>query len=98
MGLIPGLTQGAKDPALLWLWCRPAAATLIQLLVQEPPYAMRVALKKKKKNIMEITDNTFQNSKEINKFPRKKNVFTKIKSRRTHLGVPIVAQWVKNPT
>ena len=25
-GLIPGLAQ---DPALLWLWCRPAAAALI---------------------------------------------------------------------
>ena len=24
-GLIPGLTQWAKDPVLLWLWCRPAA-------------------------------------------------------------------------
>ena len=23
--LIPGLTQWVKDPALLWLWCRPAA-------------------------------------------------------------------------
>ena len=25
-GLIPGLAQGVKDPALLWLWCRLAAA------------------------------------------------------------------------
>ena len=29
---IPGLTEWVKDPALLWLWCRPAAAALIQSL------------------------------------------------------------------
>ena len=28
-GSIPGLTQWVKDLALLWLWCRPAAVTLI---------------------------------------------------------------------
>ena len=28
-GSIPGLTQGVKDPTLLWLWCRPAATALI---------------------------------------------------------------------
>ena len=26
---IPGLAQEVKDPALLWLWCRPAAIALI---------------------------------------------------------------------
>ena len=35
------------DPALLWLWCRPAAIALIGPLVWEPPYAAGVALKKK---------------------------------------------------
>ena len=29
VGLIPGLTQWVKDPALQWLWRGPAAATLI---------------------------------------------------------------------
>ena len=28
-GFIPGLSQWVRDPALLWLWCRPAAAVLI---------------------------------------------------------------------
>ena len=28
-GSIPGLAQGDKDPALLWLWCRPVATAPI---------------------------------------------------------------------
>ena len=47
-GLIPGLTQCIKDLALLWLWCRLAAAGPIQSLAWEPPYAIGVALKRKK--------------------------------------------------
>ena len=39
----------SSDLALLWLWCRPAAAAPIQLLALEPPCAAGVALKKKKK-------------------------------------------------
>ena len=35
MGLILGLTQWVKDPALLWLWHKPAAAAPIQPLVWE---------------------------------------------------------------
>ena len=37
------------DPALLWLWCRPSAAALIQPPAWEPPYAMGAALKIKNK-------------------------------------------------
>ena len=64
LGLIPGLTQWVKypgcrepgighrrssDPALLWLWCRPAAAAPIRPLAWELLYAARTALKKAKK-------------------------------------------------
>ena len=37
------------DPALLWLWCRLAAAAPVWPLAWEPPYAMDATLKKKKK-------------------------------------------------
>ena len=39
-----------SDPALLWLWLwhRPAATATVQPLAWEPPYAMRVALKRQK--------------------------------------------------
>ena len=48
------------DPALLWLWCRPAATALIGPLAWEPPHAAGAAQemaerpkKKKKKNRLE---------------------------------------------
>ena len=37
------------DPALLWLWCSPAAVAPIQPLAWEPPYVMSAKAKKKKK-------------------------------------------------
>ena len=45
-GPTPGLDQWAKELALLWLWCRPAATAVIRPLVWEPPYAAGVALKR----------------------------------------------------
>ena len=38
------------DPVLLWLWYWPAAASLIQPLALEMPYATGAALKKKVKS------------------------------------------------
>ena len=37
-----------SDLVLLWLWCRLAAAALIQPLAWEPPYAVGAALKRQK--------------------------------------------------
>jgi len=50
VGWTPGLAQCVKDPALLWLWCRLAAAAPIRSLAWKLPYIIGVALKKKKKN------------------------------------------------
>jgi len=47
-GSIPGLAPWVKDPALLWLWCRPAATAPIRLLAWGPPYAVAMALKRQK--------------------------------------------------
>ena len=59
---IPGLAQWYKldpvllwpDPMLLWLWCRLAAAAPISPLAWELPYAVCVALKRKKKKKKEF--------------------------------------------
>ena len=71
-GSIPGLAQCLRiqcavsygvgyrrglDPALLWLWHRPAATALIWYLVWEPSYAMGAALKSKEKKKGERKEN-----------------------------------------
>lgn len=40
-------------PLLLWMWCRLAAVASIRPLAWEPPYAVGVALKTKKKTFIE---------------------------------------------
>ena len=49
VGLIPGLAQWVKDPVVLGLWHRLAAAAPIQTLAWELPYATGVSLKRKKR-------------------------------------------------
>jgi len=53
-----------SDPALLWLWRRPAAIAPIRPQAWEPPYATGAALektkKKKKFNLSEFQFNNVQ--------------------------------------
>ena len=42
--------KSGLDPALLWLWHRPAATALIGPLAWGPPYAVSAALKRQKQN------------------------------------------------
>ena len=47
LGSILGLTQWAKDLALLWFWRRPASVAQIRPIAWEPPYAEGISLKSK---------------------------------------------------
>ena len=51
--------RGGSDPALLWLWCTPAATTLIRLLAWELPDAVGAPPPKKiqKKKEKELISN-----------------------------------------
>ena len=57
VGSIPGLVQWIEDVVLLWLWCRPAAAALIQPPAWELPSAAGAALKHKTKQTTTNTTN-----------------------------------------
>ena len=68
---IPGLAQWVKNPALLWLWRRLAAADPIGPLVWELPHATGSAPKRKKKKKMQerlykISQSVGQASKNYN--------------------------------
>ena len=46
----------SSDPALLWLWHRPAATVLVPPLALVLPYAAGAAIKKKKKERKKTLD------------------------------------------
>ena len=59
-----------SDPALLWLWLWPATVALMGPLAWEPPHAMGVVLKSKKKKKLE--------GKKIEKFQNVQEFISKI--------------------
>ena len=81
------------DLALLWLWCKQAAIALIRPLAWELPYSTSVALKKERKKEKHHLYNThFVNGRlEFKKHNKLVNI-------KEEAGVPIVAQWLTNPT
>ena len=56
------------DLALLWLWCRPAAAGLIQPLAREPPCAAGMALTSKIKEWIRFLLNVYHSYIKNNQF------------------------------
>ena len=71
-----------SDPALLWLWRRPAAVALIQPLAWEPAYAVSVGLKKKNCITSVLKMNQKYLEEKSFKYIIRENIY----------GVPIVAQ------
>ena len=66
VGSVLGSSVGRRcgsDLALLWLWCRPAAAAPVQPLAWELPYATGAALKKQK-----TKNKPLREGKQINTF------------------------------
>ena len=58
VGLIPGIAQQVKDPALLQAVAQVTDTAPVQLLDWELPYAMDAALKSKTKKQKQITVKT----------------------------------------
>ena len=61
---------------MLWLWCRPAAAALIQPLAWERPYAVGTSLKKKRKKeiqayLRDVADSFPDNCNEVSECDEK---------------------------
>ena len=68
-----GPAQCVKDPAFLWLWCRPVATAPIQYLAWELPYATGMALKRQKIKKISIFLNSKKKKKKIRRVHYKQN-------------------------
>ena len=68
--------RNGSDHMLLWLWCRPAAAALIQPLAQELLYAKGATLKKKKKENPLSKSDKEQTLETITEMPRSRPPYT----------------------
>ena len=76
-----------SDPALLWLWRRLAATAPMGPLAWESPYAVRASLEEAKR----------PPPKKIRPQQRLEEQ-GKLSVLRFNVGVPVVAQWLTNPT
>ena len=74
---------------LLWLWCRPAAAAPIRLLAWEPPYAADVGA------MPVLFACVYGKAGEVKALWKRTWQQSKLCQ---YFGVPVMAQWVKNPT
>ena len=93
------------DLALLWLWCRLAAAALIRPPAWEPLYASCVALKKTMMSI--LTTSIQYNTGSINKVNQTRKEIeishcgtVEMNLTRNHEvggSIPGLAPWVKDP-
>ena len=63
-----------SDLALLWLWHRPAGVTPIRPLAWEPPYAVGMALKSKKRKKEKKRKERKEGGREGRKEGRKKEI------------------------
>ena len=53
-----------SDPALLWLWYRPAATAPIRSLAWEPPYAAGVVLEKAQRQTTTTKKKNYESKKQ----------------------------------
>ena len=75
-----------SDPALLWLWCRPAAVALIQPVAWKLPYAAGVPPQKKE----------FDGVSAVAQWVKNPTAAGSGRCRSSGL-IPSLEQWVKGP-
>ena len=64
--------------ALLWLWCRPAAVSLIGPVGWEPPYVTGVALKRQKEKEKRNKESFLNNQSLVDDDDETTHIFVKV--------------------